>query len=85
MAVESVTLSYLSGTSVPNQVLQEALGAADRWIDQRVRLNGSVPPYISEAASLLAAVIAHHPEAETDEAAIPNAVRLMLAGAAYNP
>ena len=78
LASEAVALDYLRGTSVPSRVLDEALVAADIWIGQRVQLNGSVPPCVSEAASLLAAVIVHHPEARFDEAAVPNMVRLML-------
>lgn len=82
LASEAVAVNYLQGVSVVSDVLRDALAAADEWTSQRVQLNGSIPLYVSEAASLLAAVIACDPRVPADEAAIPNAVRLMILPAA---
>lgn len=58
--------------------LSLVLRRAEEWVEERVVLNGHVPPAVCEATALLAAVYRSDPLAMYSEADVPNMVRVMI-------
>ena len=57
----------------------DALLGAEMWMENHITLDDELPPEpVREAAALLAAVIHVNPQAASDEAHVPNMIRLMV-------